>query len=162
MPHTVKGNSPVLAGLASTYTYGHIERDGSMTLRTVAIAAVAFAAACGDSPTSPAVDGIYRLQRVNGAPLPGVLQASATDTTRATGGTLTISTDRTWRAEVVLAITSRDVTTPGVSTASGTFTQSGQTITLRMAKDGSVVNATVDGDRLLTAIDGVPLEFGRR
>jgi hypothetical protein len=133
-----------------------------MRLKPMLIAAAAVVAACGDSATAPALDGIYRLQRVNGAPLPGVLEASATDTTRATSGTLTIRGDRTWGAELVLAITSRDVTVPAVSTASGTFTRSGETIALRLASDGSVVTATVRGSQLATVIDGVPLEFERR
>ena len=133
-----------------------------MMLRRMVIAAVALAAACGDSATAPAVDGIYSLQRVNGAPLPGVLVASATDTTRATGGTLTIRGDHTWGAEMVLAITTREVTVPSVTTASGTFTRSGETMTLRLASDGSYVSATVRGAQLVTVIEGVPLEFDRK
>ena len=133
-----------------------------MRLKPIVIAAAAVAAACGDSATAPALDGIYRLQRVNGAPLPGVLEASATDTTRATGGTLTIRGDGTWGAEMVLAITSPHVTVPAVTTVGGTFTRSGETITLRLASDGSVVSATVRGVQLTTTIEGVPLEFERR
>jgi hypothetical protein len=133
-----------------------------MRLKPMVIAAAAVVAACADSATAPALDGIYRLHRVHGAPLPGVLVASATDTTRATGGTLTIRGDRTWGAELVLAVTSRNVTVPAVTTASGTFTRSGETITLRLASDGSVVSATVRGIQLTTVIDGVPLEFERQ
>lgn len=133
-----------------------------MTLKPFVLAAIISVAGCGESATAPTIDGTYRLQRVNGGPLPGILETSLTDTTRATGGTLTMNGDRTWRAEVVLSITSGGVTTPAVTTESGTYTRAGEAITLRAASDGSVVSGTLQGATLKTVIDGVSLEFERQ
>ena len=131
--------------------------------RIVATALVPLFVACGDSePTAPDINGQYTLQRVNGSILPGILDATATDTVRATGGFAVIRSDGTWAGELNLMITSGGFVFPTTDNGSGTYTRDGDTVHFREASDGSVVVATVNGGTLVMTVDGDMLEFHRR
>ena len=131
--------------------------------RIVAITLIPFFVACGNSePTAPDVDGQYTLQRVNGAILPGILDATATDTVRAIGGFAVIRSDGTWAGELNLMVTSGGFAFPTTDNGSGTYTRDGDTIRFREASDGSVVVATVNDGTLVMTVEGDILEFQRR
>ena len=150
----------LLTMFASSVT---IEAHMSSIRRIVAIALIPLVVACGNSePTAPDIDGQYTLQRVNGAVLPGILDATATDTVRAIGGFAVIRGDGTWAGELNLMITSGGFVFPTTDNGSGTYTRDGDTIQFREARDGSVVVATVNDGTLVMSVDGDMLEFHRR
>jgi hypothetical protein len=119
-------------------------------------------AACGDSTTAPTVDGVYFLQRVNGRTPPAILEARATDTTRATGGTITLKSDGTWSAEMILSVTAQGITIPTATSTLGTYTHAGETLDLREARDGTVHRASVRGGLITATLNGVALEYERK
>lgn len=131
--------------------------------RVVAITLFPLLVACGNSePTAPDIDGQYTLQRVNGAILPAILEATATDTVRAVGGSAVIRSDGTWAGEVNLLVTSGGFVLPTTDSGSGTYTREGETVRFREARDGSIVMATLRGGTLVMTVDGDMLEFQRR
>ena len=131
--------------------------------RVVAITLFPLLVACGNSePTAPDIDGQYTLQRVNGAVLPGILEATPTDTVRAIGGSAVIRGDGTWAGELSLMVSSGGFTFPTSDNGSGTYTRDGDNIRFLEARDGSVVMATVRNGTLVMTVDGDQLEFQRR
>ena len=135
-----------------------------MTRGTLLVASVVIAvAACGTSATAPtSIAGTYLLNRINGASLPGILEATASDTIRATGGSLTLRNDGTWTSELQLAISNGTGTVPNAQADNGTYSRTADLVTLRHAADGSVFNATLLGTRLVGAVGTVTLEYQRQ
>jgi hypothetical protein len=110
-------------------------------LRVLVVAGIAaggMLACSGDSPTNgdnnnpSASAGTYFLQTVDGQSLPAVLSQTSTDTTRVTGALLNLSGDGSYSESRNLRMTGDSGVTT-VTFATGSWTQSGSTITFIQA-----------------------------
>jgi hypothetical protein len=126
-------------------------------LRAIAVGALAFVAACGgggdDGPTGPDANvvGTYTLRTLNGSALPGLLSLE-------TGGrrvdllaeAITFNADRSY-AHTATQRTSlgSQVTTENLAWT-GTYSVSGNTVTLSRAADGARATLTHGSDGSLT------------
>ena len=118
--------------------------------------------ACGEStaPERPEL-GTWRLQTVDGKPLPFTLDEPDVDKYELTGETITLVASGR-----VTMVTSLRVTNGGnVSLESvpdaGTFTVSGSTVTFRFDSDGSTPTATVTGDTMTLGDIGLTFVYRR-
>jgi hypothetical protein len=138
-------------------------------LRTLALTAILSVSslvgvnACGgsDSATGPntSINGNYALQTYNGANLPAVFFLDATERDELTGGSINLNADKTWSGTLALrttAIPSGAVLTFSLP-FSGTYTNTGSSITLTDASDDSKIAGTVSAGSL--TLQGVT-DFG--
>ena len=123
------------------------------------MAALALAAACGDSTSAASVSGTYNLQTVNGSVLPYVFQASNPKIE-------IISEQMVLNSNGTFTITDVERTTPtGGSPSNATFSEtgtwslSGNTITVHFTSDNSTSVAQVSGNTLTVAESGFTLVF---
>ena len=119
---------------------------------------VAIAACGGDSSTGPAatVTGSYSLKTVNGKPLPITMTDSSQgivfQVTIMDPYTLTMNADRTFRAIATARVSDGSTSQVEVDTISGTYTVSGQQLTLVQA-GSSPVPAQWNGSDTITLTD---------
>lgn len=100
-------------------------------------AALAVTAACGgDSPTGPSsVAGTYSLATVNSAPLPYVYLNDASGKFEIVSDVYVISENGTYTNPTIVRSTVSGTVTADTLTSNGTYTRSGNSITLTDAAD---------------------------
>ncbi len=113
---------------------------------------------CSDS-TSPdaAVEGTWRLQTVNGLPLPFILPESGVDKLELTGETITLVRPRALTIVTTFRVTDGANVFPESIPDSGTYTVNGSTVVLTWASDGTTSTATVSGSTM--TLDDIGLTF---
>ena len=123
-------------------------------LALVLAAAVPLAlAACGDDSTGPEnVAGTYALQTVEGNTLPWRFFVVGDEWIELTAGSLVISGNGTWTAELHFRERVGGETTEYPEESVGTWERDGDQIIFTDDSDGSVIVATLSGNRL-TAVD---------
>jgi hypothetical protein len=123
-----------------------------MLRHTPRFLAVALVIACGggSDPASPgdSVVGTYALRTINGATLPAVLGTEQGVTVSVTAGALTLRADRTFSATVTARGVGVGTDNTLTSTSAGTYSVSGNAVTLVDASDtsrltGSYANGSV-------------------
>lgn len=119
------------------------------------ITAVVLATACGSSTsTGPAsLAGTWNLTTVNGSSLPAVIQTFPPDTAWLTNGTVVL-TDSTWDFSATVGFSLAGVHTDTTEADSGSYTMSGNTLSMRSVGDTSVTTATVNGSTITVAAVG--------
>lgn len=151
-----------------------------MSLRPLVVAAMAAAlfTGCDDDATGPdgdTVAGTYTLVRVNGFPPPVPVATFDADgmscVQSATGGTLTLRSDQTWDSSTQVVDectddeTGEETTSNATLDASGTYAQSGNSLSFQDPVNAPFMGA-LSGDTLtLTAADEdvtLTLEFMRQ
>jgi hypothetical protein len=127
---------------------------------TLAAAVPLLVAACSDSPTAPSasLEGSYSLRTVNGANVPVTLATMGADRVDITGGTLTLNNNGTFSGQLAFRFVFSGATTNQSESSSGTWTASGNTVTL--SSEGDVTIAVWDQNaRQLTITESFD-EFG--
>jgi len=118
--------------------------------RFIGSALLALLVACGGDSTGPSVAGNYTLRTVNGANVPAVVFQDAQEKDELTSGNINLSSSNSWTGLLTVRVT--DVpsgqTLNFSAPANGTFTTSGNSITLTDAADGSQLTGTVGGGTL--------------
>jgi hypothetical protein len=118
--------------------------------RFIGSALLALVMACGGDSTGPSVAGNYTLRTVNGANVPAVVLQDAQEKDELTSGNINLSSSNSWTG--LLSVRATDVPSGQTFTfsapANGTFTTSGNSITLTDAADGSQLTGTVGGGTL--------------
>ena len=139
-------------------------------MRTIHIsilaAAVVAAAACGgDSGTGPApsINGTYALKTVNSSPLPYALPDDGTGKVEIVADSYSLAADGKYTSVTQIRVTPTGGATTDLTVDSkGTFTRSGNSVTLTDADDPTnVITATVDGTNLTISVDGFVLVYQR-
>ena len=125
----------------------------SLVMRRLAAATAlvltAFVAGCGDDdddPVSPAagITGTYALETVNDEDVPVVVVTNGADTGEITAGSLTLNNNLSFTSSLSIRTTIGGQATDETLTESGTFTRSGNTITL--TSGGESVTATLSNN----------------
>ena len=122
--------------------------------RLVVLLTFAAAVACGgDSSTSPSatVPGTYTLQSINGAPLPFIYFQSGADKGEIVADTLILNDGGTWSESGTDRQTQSGQVTTQTITDGGTYTLSGNALTLVSAQFGPTNAAVANGTLTLTA-----------
>ncbi|HEY2377725.1 MAG TPA: hypothetical protein VGH98_17260 [Gemmatimonadaceae bacterium] len=128
--------------------------------RLIGTALLVMLAACGGDSTGPKADitGNYTLRTVNGSAVPAVVFQDASEKDELTGGNISLGANNTWTGLLSARVT--DLTTSEVFTgsapASGSYTNSGGSITLTVAQDGSqLIGSVASGTLTLSGDIGV-------
>ncbi len=126
---------------------------------------LATTSACGDSSTDPAggIEGTYILQSVNGQSLPATLfQLTIGDVTfeeRLVAGQITL-TSSTYSGSLTTQSRENGVVVDSeVDNFGGTYTRSGNTLTLRDSDGDEDVIVTIAGNRLTAALNADGISF---
>jgi len=123
------------------------------------VAAISLVTACANDATSPArVQGIYRLNRVNGSNLPFLAETTDSSKLEILGGAMVLDASGTWSAEVTSRLTAGTGTTPASQRANGTFSLDGDRVTF-IGTDGESFSGLLSGDRVTAGYDGITFEF---
>ena len=132
-------------------------------LSTVALA-VAFTTACGgDSSTGPSsVAGTYSLTTVNSSPLPYVFINDASGKIEILSDVYTVSDNGTYTNPTIIRSTVNGTVTTDTLTSDGTYTRSGNSITLTDSADPtSKLSGTVTTGALTINTNGFVLVYQR-
>jgi hypothetical protein len=127
-------------------------------------AALAVTTACGgDSSTGPSsVAGTYSLTTVNSAPLPYVFLNDASGKIEITSDVYVISDNGTYTNPTIIRSTISGEVTTDTLTSNGTYTVSGNSITLTDASDPtSKLSGTVTTSGLTITAEGFVLVYQR-
>lgn len=134
--------------------------------RLTALALIALApivAGCGSDGPIQAVSslpGIYTLRSVNGAALPFMLVAGD-PSLEVTGDELALASGGSFAQRTSFRITTGGVASADVANETGTYTESGATVTLRFARDNSTVTGVVSGNTVTISAPGLVLVYAR-
>jgi hypothetical protein len=127
----------------------------------VLTALVIVAAGCGDAK-GPDADaslyGTYTLRTVNGSPLPFTVFELGSDRVEFLDARLTLKRGDTWETWAKIRLTQGPTVTTDEDSGGGTFTRTGNTLTLRDA-DGDEFVVVVSGSRLTTTDGGYTFVF---
>lgn len=123
-------------------------------MRRLVLAGVAMLlVACGGDKTSTGLDtvsGTYTLRTVNGAAVPTIVYQDSKEKDELLGGNVTLGADNSWSG--LLSIRATDLSSGsafgGTYPIGGTYTLSGNTITLTDSPDMLSFNGTVSGGTL--------------
>lgn len=126
------------------------------------LAAILFAASCDGSTDleSTAVTGVYRLRSADGSALPALISRSDSMTVEVTGGTLTLTTARTFSSQVDFRITKNGRTTESNIPRTGTYNPFSDRVVL-VNSDRTQAVATRAGRQLTITDSGILLVFER-
>ena len=123
------------------------------------ITAAVLATACGSStstgPTGSSLAGTWNLSTVNGNNLPAIFLIATPDTGWITQGSVVL-TSSTWNFTATADVSAGGIHTTQSQADSGTYTVSGNTLSMTSAGDTSVTTATVNGSTI--TVSGV--DFG--
>lgn len=126
---------------------------------------LAIAVACGsDSPTQPtnaSVAGTWTLTSVNGAPLPLVLSQAGADKDELTGDVVTATPTGTYTEVFTYRTTTSGVVSTDSETDNGTYTISGNSITLSSTVKGSF-SGTLNGNTFTLVDQGFVFLFTKQ
>jgi hypothetical protein len=140
-----RGRGPVLRSLSHLHC-----RPALGVLLTVAMLA------CGDSASPETIDGTYTLRTINGQPLPVVLQQDATSKNEVTAGAIAIGPGTAWTISLTVRSTLGVDVSLSTSTLVGTWTRSGERVTLT-ATGGESETAVLSGGTLTLAGEAAAL-----
>jgi hypothetical protein len=112
--------------------------------------------ACGDSTSPEKIEGTYTLQTINGRPLPVVLQQDATSKSEVTAGAITLGPGTAWTISLTARSTLGADVSSFTSTLAGTWTRSGERVTLT-ATNGESETAVLSGGTLTLAGEAAAL-----
>ena len=133
-------------------------------MRKSLLAALVFTlVACGgDKATGPQpVTGSYTLRTVNGGSPPSVVYQDVQQKVEVTDGTIVLKADNTWQgtlgAHVTNLTTSQVVNLPGLPLDGGTYTLSGNTLTLTDPTEGLTFNGTISNGTMTMTVDLIGL-----
>src|SRR5262245_11718849 len=133
--------------------------------RLLAAVALSFAVACGgDSSTAPPAEqlaGTWTLQTVNGAPLPFVIAQSGTNTLEVLSDVFVIASTGTFTQTTTFRSTVNGVVTTDSIPDTGSYTQSGTTLSLHFNGDGSSGTASWSGNTLTASTGGITAVYKR-
>jgi len=119
-------------------------------------------AACGDSTAPETVVGVYAMQSINGSAPPAVVGQDASGTLEVTGGQVSLNADQTFSDRTDFRFT--DASTGAVTTtqdvATGTYTRSGNTVTLTPTGE-SPYSLTWDGSSLTQIVSGISIIYSK-
>ena len=125
------------------------------------VAALALAAACGDSTSPSSVSGTYNLQTVNGAALPYVFQAD-NPKRELISEQLVLSANGTFTFNDVIRTTpTGGAPTTMPTTDSGTFTLTGNSIVFTFGGTSSIAGS-VSGSTLTIIDTGVTAVYSKQ
>jgi hypothetical protein len=130
----------------------------------LAATAVLTTACGGDSSTGPgaSVVGTYSLQTVNSKALPYVAYDDGTEKIEVLSDSYTLTATGTYTNETVVRTTIGGTPTTDTYSYDGTYTQSGNTVTLTDSQDPTdVVSATVSGSTFTISVQGLVLVYTR-
>lgn len=126
------------------------------------LALLALGVACSDSTSPRSFVGVYALVAVNGTTPPLIVFDDGLERDEITGGSITLNSDATFRDETVFRIT--DLQTGGSQTGSdvavGTYTTSGNTITLTPTGD-TPYSLSLSGNTLTQTAGNLTLQYNR-
>ena len=120
----------------------------------VALAGVAFSAACGSDrtaapvSTNPSIVGVYNLESINGQTLPYVALPSADDPLSIIEGYLTISADSTWHESLVIRSVAHGQTEDQVTDLLGQWTSNAAGITMSTPDNAVAYTVKPSGNKL--------------
>ena len=112
--------------------------------------------ACGDSTSPETIDGTYTLRTINGQALPVVLQQDATSKNEVTAGAITVGPGTAWTISLTVRSTLGADVSVFTNTLVGTWTRSGERVTLT-ATDGESEIAVLSGGTLTLAGEAAAL-----
>lgn len=129
-------------------------------------ATLVITAACGsDSATAPeaaAVTGTYSLKTVNSAPLPYTMPDDGSGIVKILGDSYSLTADGKYTGATQVSITSGGITSVTTLTSSGSYTRSGDSVTLTAADDPTdKVTGTISGANFTISVDGFVLVYQR-
>src|SRR5512143_4101235 len=140
-----RGRCPVLPSLSRLHC-----RPVLGILLTVAMLA------CGDSTSPETIDGTYALRTINGQTLPVVLQQDATSKNEVTAGAITVGPGTAWTISLTVRSTLGADVSLFTNTLAGTWTRSGEKVTLT-ATGGESETAVLSGRTLTLAGEAAAL-----
>lgn len=118
--------------------------------RLSTILLILVAAGCGsDKSTAPKrLEGTYTLTSFDGEPIPMILVDDPANSQRAeiVGGSITLASGGTYSSPWAFRITDHGVVTPYTETCTGTFTRSGNHLTMSEADNGSFCGGDYEAD----------------
>lgn len=120
------------------------------------------AVACGgDSATgaSSGIAGTYTLRTADGAPLPHVLSQSATSKQEVLSDAYVLTSGGTWSASAQIRTTINGQASISTAPATGTYTVSGASISLRNTGTNTSFSGTIDGTTLTLTGGGSVLVY---
>ena len=135
-----------------------------LILSTLAATAVATAACGGDSSTGPSssVAGSYALQTVNSQSLPFVIQDDVTGKVEILSDSYSVTANGAYTNQTVVRTTLNGAASTQSISSSGTYTRSGNSITLTDSSDPTdKVTATVSASAMTISVDGFVLVYQR-
>jgi hypothetical protein len=131
--------------------------------RKLMLATIVLAAACGESPTEPALSGIYDMVAVEGVSLPAAIPGGIDGVpATVTGGSVALGSDHTVSADLHVTLQSGSSASETVFTLSGTYSIGSDTVYMHDATTGQVVPAVISGSRLTARLEGLAFAFDRR
>ncbi|MDB4888965.1 MAG: Lipocalin-like domain protein [Gemmatimonadetes bacterium] len=135
-------------------------------MRKLVIALVlAAAAACGGDSTSPvdaSIAGTYKLQTMNGAPLPYTFFVEGNQKLELLDDQLVLTDGGTYAESGHSRTTINGQATTDANTDAGTYTRSGTAITFRSSADNSIVSGTISGSSVTVVIQGLSGVYTRQ
>lgn len=129
--------------------------------RLMLVLTLAALAACGSTEPGDDVRGSYTLESVNGQPLPYTYALDFGFTSTVTDGLVIVTPDGKWSWLIASTFFDGTTSTPQQSMVFGTWTSSGNTLTLKSDDPPTLVTATVNGDALTITKDGNAYLFRR-
>lgn len=117
--------------------------------------------ACGDStgPGGGSITGTYKLQTVNGNPLPYVIVQVGSDKVEVSEGSLTLNADNTYSSRFTFRTTEGGQVTTETDTSVGTYTRNNNAITFTDSSDGETITGSVSGNTITFTEEGLVLVF---
>ena len=135
-----------------------------MLRRSLLLAAVAFAVACGsDSPTGPAVSiaGTWTLQTVNGSALPFIIAQIGQDKVELLSDVFVVSETGSFTETSTVRMTQNGVVTTNSAADAGSYTVNGTAVSLHFNSDNSTATASWSGNTMTTTDGGFALVYKR-
>lgn len=129
--------------------------------RLLFVLTLATLAACGSTEPGDDFRGSYTLESVNGQPLPYTYALDFGFTSTITNGLVIVTPDGKWSWLLDSTFSGGGETKPEESIIFGTWTSSGNTLTLKSDDPPTLVTATVNGDAMTLTKDGNAYLFKR-
>jgi hypothetical protein len=128
-------------------------------MRRLVAAALLVLTACSDSTGPNAHVGSYTLVSVNGQGLPEVVFQDGSETVEFTGGVVTLNSNGTFSDRIDFRITTSTEVFDDSDTITGTYTITGNNVTLNPSDGSSAYSMALSGNALTQVEPGLTLVY---